>query len=117
MQNKISKKVDETLRKLKEELGWKEVAPNIDISARLEMTCKYILQKGTAIQLAQAAKRKSAGATKTKQRPSLSPRVKAVNTKSKPAIPVKPKPMKKTTSEAIKSPGSKSKLPTKTNAR
>ena len=66
---KIAKSVNTTLSKLRSEMGWEEVPAKVEISAKLEVTCKYILQKGTARQLLQAAKRKAAPSTITKQKP------------------------------------------------
>ena len=65
---KIAKSVSATLFKLKSEMGWKEVPTKVEISAKLEVTCKYILQKGTARQLLQAAKRKAASSTANKRK-------------------------------------------------
>ena len=98
MQNKVAKRVNDTLAKLKAEFEWKEVPASVEISAKLEMTCKYILQRGTARQLVEAAKRSSASATKT------------VNAKSKTAGPVDSKPLEKTTTKSAKSQASEQKL-------
>ena len=108
---KITKSVSATLFKLKSEMGWKEVPTKVEISAKLEVTCKYILQKGTARQLLQAAKRKAASSTANKRKLGA---VKGQPKSTRPAkVPLKTTPNKTTkpTPKQLQSkPGSSTKV-------